>query len=302
MTIKIQNIYKLFTKEDTFNIHKVLGVACLCNFVYQFTYLALNGQMNLRNNKFTPLLLLMHGFLSSSSLIFHVPLKRHSGLPIINKEIRLHSIIFGLRSVICSLLLYNNVSKLANILIINITMLLADFVTRHLRSTTTTMRDMPFGKNLTEEEQKSITLMHSYNQFSATIFTMINVDTAFAPLVAIQLAVFLMTLVRKSIIKEIDWHRIYAISLWINIFLLWTIDDVLNIGLIAAGSYGVGNARIKYRINKYLIWNLVLCSYYLLLINNINYYLSDWIKSIIINFIIVHYLIKNINRSKALWF
>ena len=133
MTIKIQNIYKLFTKEDTFNIHKVLGVACLCNFVYQFTYLTLNGQMNLRNNKFTPLLLLMHGFLSMFKFDISCSIKKtFTGLPIINKEIRLHSIIFGLRSVICSLLLYNNVSKVINIIIINITMLLADFVTRHL--------------------------------------------------------------------------------------------------------------------------------------------------------------------------
>lgn len=301
MTFKIQNIYKLFTKEDILNVHKILGLSCLGHFVYQFTYLVTHGQMNLQHNKYTPLLILMHGLLSSSSLIFHVPLKRHKGLPMINKEIRLHSIIFGLRSVICCFLLYYKVSKLFNIFIINLTMLLADFVTRHFRSTTTTMRDMPFGKNLSEEEKVSITRMHSYNQFSATIFTMINVDTAFSPLFAIQLAVFLMTLVRKSIIKELDWHRIYAISLWINILLFWNIDDVLNIGLIIAGSYGVGNARIKYRINKYLLWNLVLFSYYFLLVNNINFNLSNHQQLFISNFIIVYYLLNNINRSKALW-
>ena len=301
MPLKIQNVYKLFTKEDTLNVHKILGISCLAHFVYQFIFLFNHNQMNFRENKFTPLLLLIHGCLSCSSLIFHVPLKRHSGLPIINKEIRLHSIIFGLRSVICSLLLYYNFTKLINIFVINLTMLLADVVTKHLHSNTTTMRDMPFGKNLTEQEQKSITRMHSYNQFSATIFTMINVDTAFSPLVAIQLAVFLMTLVRKSIIKELDWHRIYAISLWINILLLWTIDDALNILLIITGSYIVGNARILYRINKYFIWNIVLCSYYILLTNNINYYFSADQKYVISNFIIVYYFIKSLYISKALW-
>ena len=81
--------------------------------------------MNLRNNSYTPFLLMLHGLLSVSSFIFHVPLNRHKGLPMIYKEFRLHSIIFALRSVVCALSFYYKFSLVANVFFINLTMLCA---------------------------------------------------------------------------------------------------------------------------------------------------------------------------------
>ena len=34
--------------------------------------------------------------------------------------------------------------------------------------------------------------MHSISQFSATIYTLINIDTSFSPMFAVQLAAFLI--------------------------------------------------------------------------------------------------------------
>jgi len=43
-------------------------------------------------------------------------------------------------------------------------------------------------------------------QVCATIFMLGNIDSAFGPLFAIQLSSFLITLVRKNIIKTNIWH------------------------------------------------------------------------------------------------
>ena len=302
MTIKTNNIYKLFSREDVFNFHKVYGFISLIHFVYQYVYLLNHGVMNLISNKYTPILLGIHSGLSLSSLIFRVPLKRHTGLPIINKEIRAHSIIFGMRSIICALGHYYNLDKVFYIMVINITMILADIITRYFKSSTTTMRDMAFGNCLSAEEKNKITLMHSRSQFGATLFLMLNINTAFSPLFAIQLAVFLMTLVRKSIIQELDWHRIYTLSLWINILLFWSINTLLDILLVVLGSYIVEYFRIKRRINKYVLWNIVLFTYYYMVTQGLDIPINDYYKNTVANIIISLYLVKNIIISKALWF
>ena len=221
MGFKIQNTYKLITNEDSLMIHKIFGISCLANFIYQFYYLIFYSYLPLGNSKYKELILVLHGLLSISSFIFHVPKNRHKGLPMIYKEFILHSIIYAIRSVL-SCFEYSNIitySKFYTLIIINFTMILADITTIYLGADTKTMRGMPFGDKVSDKDKSLITRMHSQQQFSATIYMLLNFETAFVPLVAIQLAAFLMTLVRKSIIKELDWHRIYAISLWICIFL-----------------------------------------------------------------------------------
>ena len=301
MTIKTKNLYKLITKEDHFNLHKILGLSSLCNFLYQFSHLFMYGEMNLKKNTFTPILLCIHSFLSLSSIIFRVPFKRQLTLPTINKEIRLHSITFAIRSIICCYLFYNNYDKIYNIFIINLTMIVADVITYFYFTNTSTMRNMAFNKEYPEVERNKITKMHSGSQFSATIYMMINIDTAFSPLLAIQLAVFLMTLSRKSIIDQLCWQRVYTISLWINIFLLWEINSVIDYSFIILGSYIISNIRMKYRINKYVLWNIPLVSYYYLWKNKYDIEIDTFFHPILIITTIFIYLIKNIRISHSLW-
>ena len=102
MGIKTRNLFKLASKEDPIHLHKILGISCLINYVYQFYQLFIYGSMYLKDNPYTPLLMGIHACLSLSSFIFHVPLNRHKGLPMIYKESRLHAIVFSLRSVVCT--------------------------------------------------------------------------------------------------------------------------------------------------------------------------------------------------------
>jgi len=308
MVLKTKNLFKLITHEDNYNIHKTLGIICLLNFIYQFGCLFCYGSMDLKYNLNTPSILSFHGLLSLTSFIFRVPQNRHKGAPMIYKEFRLHSIVFALRSVFCAFAFYFKLDLMYNIIIINLTMVAADLATLNYKAATKTMRGMPFGKNLSEPDKKEVTDMHSSQQFGATIFMITNIDAAFAPLLAIQIAAFLMTLVRKSIISELDWHRLYAISLWLNIFVYWSFstNPILSLYVIY-GVYIFYYARITYRFNKYIIWNAILFSIYYFekKIKNNNYFAVEidqtYIK-LFLNLIIIGYLVKNIYKTKSLWY
>ena len=302
MTLKTRNLFKLASKEDPIHLHKILGVSCLSNFIYQFYQLFIYGSMYLRDNPYTPVLMGIHACLSLSSFIFHVPLNRHKGLPMIYKESRLHAIVFSLRSVVCTLAFYYKLDLAYNIFFINLTMILADLATSKYEAATKTMRGMPFGKDISENDKKKITYSNSTQQFGATMFMTCSIETAFAPLLAIQLAAFLMTLVRKAIISELDWHRIYALSLWLNIFVYRGLDKLGDIILIIFGIYFFDYLRIQKGISKYYSWNLIfilvyLAKYYSILEDLLNETQSAYF----IDSVIIYYLARNIYMTKALW-
>ena len=49
-------------------------------------------------------------------------------------------------------------------------MVLADVITYKYKLANTTMRGMPFEKEIDEKEKKSVTLMHSCHQFTLIIY------------------------------------------------------------------------------------------------------------------------------------
>ena len=148
--------------------------------------------------------------------------------------------------------------------------------------------------------------MHSIQQLAATMYMLGNIDSAFSPLFAIQIAAFLMTLVRKSIISELDWHRFYAISLWINIFVYWSFEDNFTPLFIIFGIYTFYYIRIINGYNKYLVWNLIFILYYILktsetiqhIVNNKT--MSNY-RDFSTNLLIIYYLLRNIKKTWALW-
>jgi hypothetical protein len=105
------------------------------------------------------------------------------------------------------------------------TMSMADAITSQFSTTnkTTTMRNMPFDKTVDKELQLRITRMQSAQQIGATLYMLGNLDSCFSPILAIQIAAFLMTLVRKNIIDSTAWHTVYNLSLWINVFCFWSL-------------------------------------------------------------------------------
>ena len=255
MSLHPENIYKLVTKEDSSHFHKILGGLCLLNYVYRYGFYICYGHMNF----VYPIdiyFLFLHALLSVSSLIFHISNVRNPQKPMIYPEYRMHSILFSLRSISCCLVHYYSVGYKYNIIICGSTFILADIITKYYNPTGKngkTMRNMPFDKSISIENQNIITIMHSYSQIGATIFMFGNIDSAFSPMFAIQLAAFLMTLVRKGIIDSYLWHLIYSLSLWINFLLFTSVTPgwFILFQIIFNIHY---NIIFHYKINKYVAW------------------------------------------------
>lgn len=231
--MNIHNLYKLSTKEDPIHLHKILGGVCLVHYVYRYYLLIVNRTMDLHTD-IAYYMVGLHGLLSCSSMIFHIPKKRINGGPMIYPEYRLHSIAFALRSVLCYYLTYHQFSKMWNVAVCFGTMIIADIVTVYFPSGTTTMRQMPFSTNIEVVDREKIITLQSLHQIAATLYMLGNEDACFSPMFAIQFAALLMTLVRKSIISANGWHILYNFSLWINIlcyFSLSTKYSLLHMGL-----------------------------------------------------------------------
>jgi hypothetical protein len=297
------SLCKLFTKEDPMHLHKTLGLLVLSNFIYRFYLLFFYGTMRLN----TPIALgmsVMHGALSISSLVFHIPQKRHATLPMIYPEFRFHSILFGLRSVACCFVEHYTPVYLklyCKGLVCFLTMMLADMVTmRHAAPGDTTMRGMPFAESIPEHECAKITRFHSRQQISATIFMLWSMETAFSPLFAIQLAALLMTLVRKGFISPNTWHLLYSWSLMVNVFSLRTLPvSQLLLTLFATWTFRVW--RMHLRLNKYAGWSLVfavivLCDW-TWLDKHTNAQVGWWLSS----GLVASYLLKNLYAVRCLY-
>jgi len=267
--IRLHNSYKLVTHEDPSHIHKILGIISILNYGYRYYLLFSYGSMYL-DNRPAAFLVLCHAALSCSSLIFHIPSTRNKGAPMIYPEYRLHSILFVLRSVFCYFLTYFGFHIGYKFAVCYLTMLLADMATAiHQPLDTqsqlnTTMRNMPFDRRIGEEEQKQIILMQSSQQIGATLYMFGNLDSCFSPMFAIQIAAFLMTLVRKNIIDSNMWHIVYNISLWMNVLCFYSIP--LNYLFAEVVLFQVfyywrfSNMKNRPRMfigNKYIGWTIV---------------------------------------------
>lgn len=301
LSFQIENLHKLNTDEDSTFFHKFLGGICLLNFIYRFSLYFYNGNMNLNNN-FSLFLIGTHGLLSVSSLIFRLSTVRNPSKPMIYPEFRLHSILFALRSVIICFQFYYKFHYSYQIVTCYITMGVADSITYFYNKegkNGKTMRNMPFDINISMEKQKEITNMHSIMQIGATTYMLGDIQTAFSPLLAIQLAAFLMTLVRKSIINSTTWHAIYSITLWINLLLYETHSfGYIFIHQIMINTYNY--IFFPLHINKYLAWTINFSLYIIYKECQVEIYFNDiyypelclFLKRLLLWYGFLHYFYK----------
>jgi hypothetical protein len=295
------NLNKLVTKEDPLYIHKFLGLVSLSNYFYRFLLLFSYGSMFF-NTPFDIGLVFLHGCLSMTSMIYHIPKNRHAKLPMIYPEFRLHSIAFGLRSVFCCFVdFYCGAYNLYYKMCISIaTMLAADWITAHYSQPgNTTIRSMPYDEHTPEKDRLEITKFYSNQQVNATLFMLLNIDASFSPLFAIQIAAFLMTLVRKNIIRPNSWHLVYSWALMVNIFIFNTLYLSLVINVII-GTHIFRLLRMNMRMNKYICWSIVF-SLFNIFTSPLSM-LDKWeYKQPLIHCIIVTYLAKNIYTTSTLY-
>jgi len=248
----------LFTKEDTFNLHKVLGVSCLIHFLYRFAFVGA-ADMNFGPTSGTMSCILLHTTLSVSSLIFRIPTKRIAEGSRIWPEYRLHSIVFACRSLLCMLLSWAEmrlgVSEPhyeGNAAIVIGTLLAADFGTWWVG---------PQGRSSTIQELDAPPPMRyffSVMQFHATVGCLVGVrrfSTQFFYVWIIQFTAFLMTLRRKNIAPHGPLVFGYGVMLTAG-FLIATYDHYTHGCWLLANTLANSAAilRMLLRVNKYLLW------------------------------------------------
>ena len=93
--------YKLFTRKDYLNTHKILGTITLINilyFLFDVWYSGCKGTCTIRKFNYTFfILLIIQLLLSLSSLQFHIPKNTNYTTISISEEYRMHSILFVIR-------------------------------------------------------------------------------------------------------------------------------------------------------------------------------------------------------------
>jgi hypothetical protein len=251
--MNIENIPKLITKEDPYHIHKILGIASLAHFSYRYYHLWYKSMGF--NTNYDAAFLIIHALLSATSFQFKIPQSRNQASPMIYPEFRLHNLLFSYRSILCSLFFYYKLPITYNIIVCYFTMIGADIVTYYYKDGTT-MRGMQFDSDIPEDVKQTITIFHSKMQLCATTYMIGNIDSAFSPLFAIQFSSFLMTLVRKNIIKKNQWHLLYGLSLMINVFVYYSLPfDYIVFQLFTFKLFCY--MRFTKNQNKYVCWTLI---------------------------------------------
>lgn len=266
-------ISKLITHEDKFHIHKTMGIVSLLNYFYLLFdcfYSGATAEMTLRSvdGGFIGLTW-VHSILSLSALQFLIPRTRTGILPMIWQEFRAHSIVFAVRSFLIINVLYfctdqngsgsglaSTFALVIRLAIVLLAMKLADVSTEYLRENKkeTTTATMPYWSDCPAAFQSAIKYFYTHSQFMATIVCLFGtIPYVLAVAFPIQIASFLMTLVRKNIISSLWYHILYGGSLLI-VYLInvadTTLYPVIILGIVLI------YIRVHLKLNKYALWTL----------------------------------------------
>ena len=239
------------------HIHKTLGILSLGHFIRRFGEFALYRVMDF--NRTAWFFIAIHALLSWSSLIFYLTSFRSASAPMIWPEFRAHSILFASRSLTAMSLTLSGLStpltRYANVIG---TIVLADLATKHYQATNTTMRDMPFPDWVSQRARDRLNMYYSISQVLATAGLLFSpsMERALFILFPIQIAAFLMTLVRKRMLSPLGWHVLYASALGLNyIHGALAQDSLPLVFYIASLIFCV--LRFRFRVNKYLLLGLL---------------------------------------------
>lgn len=277
---------KLVSHEDPYWIHKSLGVYTLLHFVFRFAWAmfgrdpsgGMGSNLGKGANGIVVACMIPHLLLSWSSLIFGtVPRERVVGKPMIWKENRWHSIIFGSRSILSTIFCWlsirfrhvqpwRSVCVFACCLTCLMTLVAADIATAKFQpeEKDSSIAALPFWDGCSIRTQSIFKHFYAYSQFIATSVCALAANPLwpFLMLFPIQFASFLLTLCRKGLISAKGWHIAHAASLLLPflfsvrvIFKLKSIHFINGIGFIPAILFGLRSMGI----NKYAIWIPMLC-------------------------------------------
>tara|TARA_Y100000591_G_C21837409_1_gene703404 strand:- start:169 stop:2037 length:1869 start_codon:yes stop_codon:yes gene_type:complete len=254
---------RLFTKEDKANLHKILGVFALLNYVYFFFdvgYSGCKGKMTLRKKDANFLFSVIPlALLSLSALMFHTPsASNNTGMP---QEYQFHSILFAMRSILIILVITlfgkTTFARILTVAILFATMYAADMISYYFKDTSkkygAKITSLSFWNECPVLVRNIIKTIYVVAQLTATsAFFAADIELHFVALFIIQLTALLFTLLRKQIISMKGWHLGYLFQ-YLLVFLLWHNDaKIYKAILIGVICYVV---RVHLRVSKYMMWS-----------------------------------------------
>lgn len=239
----------LFTHEDNYNVHKLVGLYCILNYIYQFWCFFVHDRVYL--NVFT---IAPHMFLHLTTFIFKVLRKR----PVqsvtsmfIWEEMRWHALIFAFRS--CFVLLFPDFG----IPIVFLTLTAADVATfYHGTPGVSTVRGKQENIARRSPVKNFIGYFFSISQIGATLICggflqpKISPILVFSCLPPIQTSAFGMTLLRKNLINKSTWTVLYSIELILTYVAWYKVYG--NLDVLVAGT--ILFAMRKMGMSKYSLW------------------------------------------------
>lgn len=227
----------LVSGHDRFHIHKILAPLVLGNFIYRFILTVCTGHAfgGTRPSFWDFASLLPHLLLQISAFMFELPKKRVRGLPLIWPEFRWHSLIFSARHIFFTWAWMARIGApvpvpsetFINLVFVLATVVFAGTVSEYYHEKKPwlerdrTTNAMPYPSHFMALTISKIKSNYTKAQFLATTQCLIgNPTSAFWPLLAIQIAPFLMTLVHKGFLDAKQYHRYYAMSLMVPYYLV----------------------------------------------------------------------------------
>lgn len=312
-----QTIYdKLFTHDDSFNFHKILGFSCLVSFLYRFTQIG-EADMNFGPNYSTLAIILLHLLLNTSSFIFNIPQRRIKDGDRIWPEYRIHSLCFAGRSLACMFLLWceqmlgvEKPNYLINLLIVLGTCKAADIGSAiQGEHASKTIRDVKVPEIFPESAMK---FLMSALQILGTTHCLVGTRryTMHVLMVfIIQTTAFVLTLRRKNLTSNLWVGVLYGFFLLSGVAVS-LIDDQYSQELFVTGT--IGHLAVILRLgplhlDKYVMWSsLGLGLYYLRysdtvqVTNNIYWFIAFVISTVAVN-VVLYWSVKQRQKKEKVY-
>jgi len=263
---------RLFTKEDGYNVHKMLGIFILLHTFYRI-YTACDMQLD---GGFTSEILSLglcwvNMILQVSSFLFEVPRARLLGSPMIWQEWRAHNLIFVLRHVLAFTICWGylrwvNIDNTAATFVVDMLLFAVlyfqlysvDVVTAYIREDkhTSLTASWPFWDGCPLWLESAIKWYYTIAQFQASSLLVMTGSSLFDKYMVIfpfQFASFLMTLVRKGIITTKGFHAGYLWSLWMVVWLILG-PQTLMLSVASWSMWIMLYIWRSYGLSKYALW------------------------------------------------
>lgn len=254
----------LLTDHDKYHLHALLGLAVLLHFVLRWGMLLAYGDAfgNAGMFCFNVLTVLLHAALPLSALSLPIPQARNFSAPMIWPEFRLHSLAFASRHVLSTITaLALPAHREMQLVFTHLALFSASLVSdKYGDQQKRTTNAMPYASRVGPSEAQHTKNMYARAQFLATAFALVGCPSlSFVPVLGIQSAPLLMTLVRKGKIPASTYHRVYAWTLLLPLPATMCIvhhnPHLLKDILLAFATGALAQfARTKIRLGKHACW------------------------------------------------